>query len=166
MPGTRLRKVHPTDRRESIIMIKEFEVVPHTADLKICAYGISYEELFRHALKGMFASIKPKSPEITYMDDVPHIAHFTVEHKVVVRSLDVETMLIDFLSECLYLSDVHNEAYFDALFSEFSDTELEATIFGVKIDGFEVVEIKAVTYHELVLEQIDGLWRACIVFDI
>lgn len=147
-------------------MVKDFELVPHTADLKIRAYGTTLQELFRNALKGMFASVKPQSNSIRYDDEMPIVKHFTVEHKVVVKSGDQEALLIDFLSECLYLSDVHNEAYFDAQFVTFSDTELDAIIYGVKITGFEVVEIKAVTYHDLTLEQIDGVWCATIVFDI
>ena len=147
-------------------MIKEYELVPHTADLKMHAYGVTFEELFTNALKGMFASIKPKSPHITYTDEVPKVTHYTAEHTVVVRAPDRELLLIDFLSECLYLSDVHDEAYFDARFEDLAETELKAIIYGVSIEGFEVVEIKAVTYHDLVLEQIEGIWRATIVFDI
>ena len=114
----------------------------------------------------MFASIKPKSPSIRYTNEEPTIAHFNVEHHVVAHSPDQEMLLIDFLSECLYLSDVHDEAYFDAQLSSLSTTELDSIIYGVKITGFEVVEIKAVTYHDLELEQIDGVWCATIVFDI
>ena len=147
-------------------MIKAYEMVPHTADLKMYAYGVTFEELFSNALKGMFSCIKPKSKQITYVDDEPQVNKYTAEHTVVVRSPDRELLLIDFLSECLYLSDVHNEAYFDARFSNLSDTELKATIYGVSIEGFEVVEIKAVTYHDLQLEPIEGIWRATIVFDI
>lgn len=145
---------------------KEYELVPHTADLKIFAYGVTMQELFRNALKGMFASIKPQSNSITYKDDKPVIKHFNVEHHVVVHSLDQKTLLIDFLSECLYLSDAHNEAYFDVRFNELSETDVDCTIFGVTITGFEVVEIKAVTYHDLELELMEGVWRATIVFDI
>lgn len=144
----------------------DYEIVPHTADLKIYAYGITFEELFRNALKGMFSSIKPRSASITYNDDTPTIKQFTTERAIAVHSTDRETLLIDFLSECLYLSDTHNEAYFDARFTTFDEAELSGTIFGVKIEGFEVVEIKAVTYHDLAFEQIDGVWRATIVFDI
>ena len=147
-------------------MIKEYELVPHTADLKIYAYGVSFEELFRNALKGMFSSIKPHSKFITYQEDTPHIKSFTVTRSLVCRSSDQETLLIDFLSDCLYLADVHEEAYFDAKFSSLSDTEVEATLYGVPIDGYEVVEIKAVTYHDLQLEHIEGIWRATIVFDV
>ncbi len=145
---------------------KEFELVPHTADLKIRAYGINLEELFKNALKGMFASIKPESPQIHYQHDVIDISKYTVEHKVVVQSDNLEQLLVDFLSEALYLSDTHDEAYFDAKFTSLENNYLEAIIFGVKITGFELSEIKAVTYHDLEIEQIDSLWVATLVFDI
>jgi SHS2 domain-containing protein len=147
-------------------MLKEFELISHTADLKMRAYGIDLPELFRNALKGMFASIKPQSPEISYKGDYPIIHHFTSERTVHTRSPDREVLLVDFLSDCLYFSDIYNEAYLDARFPLLSQTELEAIIYGVSITGFEVVEIKAVTYHDLELEQINGIWQATIVFDI
>lgn len=147
-------------------MNKEYELVSHTADLKIQAYGVTLEEVFRNALKGMFSCIKPRSTHITYDDDIPHVKSYTSQRKVVTRSTDKEVLLIDFLSDCLYLSAVHKEAYFDAKFISFSDTELEALLYGVAIEGYEVVEIKAVTYHDLVIEQNEGIWRATIVFDI
>ncbi len=143
-----------------------YELVPHTADLKMNAYGVTLEELFTNALRGMFASIKPHGPHITYSGEEPKVTKYTATHKVVVRAPDRELLLVDFLSECLYLSDVHDEAYFDARFHTFNDTELEATIYGTQIDRFEVVEIKAVTYHELTIEKIDQVWRATLVFDI
>lgn len=147
-------------------MIKEFEIIPHTADLKIRAFGITFEELFKNAMKGMFSSIKPYGPQIRYENDMPIITKLTSEHKIEIRSDNKESLLVDFLSECLYLSDVHNEAYFDAQFSILNDTELEGYIYGVKIDGFEVVEIKAVTYNDLSIDNIDSTWQATIVFDI
>ncbi len=147
-------------------MTKEYELVPHTADLKMYAYGVTFEELFSNALKGMFSSIKPKSAQITYKGDEVIVNKYTAEHQVVTRSMDRETLLVDFLSDCLYLSDIHNEAYFDARFKVLDEKELDATIYGVAIEGFEVVEIKAVTYHDLQFEQIEGIWRATIVFDI
>lgn len=146
--------------------MKEFELVPHTADLKIRAFGITMEELFKNTLKGMFSVIKPQGKNIIYHQDEIKISKYTVEHKVNIRSIDRESLLVDFLSECLYLSDINNEAYFDAKFNILTDAELEAIIYGVKIDKFEVVEIKAVTYHDLEFEEIDGLWQTTIVFDI
>ena len=147
-------------------MIKDFEIVPHTADIKIRAYGFTFEEVFKNALKGMFASIKPCSQRIKYIDDKINISKYDIEHRVVVKSLNINLLLIDFLSKCLYLSDLHNEAYFDVRFNVFSSDELECVIFGVKIKGFEVAEIKAITYHGFEFEQIDDTWIVTLGFDI
>ena len=105
------------------------KVYPIPLTSKSIAYGITFQELFRNALKGMFASCKPQGPAIAYKDDEPLVTHFNVEHEVVTHSSDRESLLIDFLSDCLYLSDVNNEAYFDARFSLFDETELKATHF-------------------------------------
>ncbi len=144
----------------------DYELIPHTADLKIRAYGVNLQELFANAMKGMFAAIKPQGSHITYQDETPIVHKFTSERHLVVHAPDQELLLIDFLSECLYLSDIHNEAYFDIRFNALSQTEVDARIFGVAIDGFEVVEIKAVTYHDLELVKVGDMWRATIVFDI
>ncbi|MDR3550342.1 MAG: archease, partial [Candidatus Babeliales bacterium] len=85
---------------------------------------------------------------------------------VQVRSIDRESLLVDFLSELLYLSDVNNEAYLAADIHQLTDTYIKATVYGVKITGFQVVEIKAVTYHDLHITDVDGVWQADIVFDI
>ena len=146
-------------------MIKEFELIPHTADLKIQAYGITLEELFKNALKSMFTIIKPKSKYIKYINNNIIINTYTAKRHVTVESQDSETLIIDFLSECLYLSDIYNESYFNANFSLINSNKLEANIFGIKSTGFDV-EIKAVTYHDLTIKKINKLYVATIVFDI
>ncbi len=40
-------------------MLKDFEIIPHTADLKIRVYGKTREDLFTNALIGMFQSTRP-----------------------------------------------------------------------------------------------------------
>lgn len=147
-------------------MIKDFESLPHTADIKIRVYGETLKYLFCNALVGMFQTIGPQSPACRQekgrlvCDELPE--HHTIE----VHSYDRDSLLVDFLSEALYLSDVHNQAYLDAEIIQLTDTYIKATIKGVEVTGFEVVEIKAVTHHELAIEQKDGIWQATIVFDI
>lgn len=146
--------------------MKDFEQLPHTADLKIRVYGITREQLFEHAVIGMFQAIHPKIPgsrvehERVVCDELP------ITHEVEIRSFDIVSLMVDFLSEALYLSDVHNEAYLAAKVHEMNDTYVRATLHGIGVTGFEVVEIKAVTYHDLAIEQVDGVWQADIVFDI
>ncbi len=143
-----------------------FEQLPHTADIKIRVFGKTKEELFRHALIGMFQVIGPHAKGCTKKDDVLICSDLPKKHNVEVSSPDIESLLVDFLSDALWLSDVHNEAYLDVQIHELTNTYIKATIFGVEVTGFDVVEIKAVTYHDLYIQQVDGAWQAEIVFDI
>lgn len=147
-------------------MVKDFELLPHTADIKIRAYGKTLKELFKNALIGMFQSIKPVSPGCSYQHERLICPDLPISHAVHIESIELATLLVDFLSEALYLSDVNNEAYLDVVIHELTDKTVAATLKGVKVSGFEVVEIKAVTYHDLVVKEANGEWRAEVVFDI
>ncbi len=147
-------------------MPKDFEQLPHTADIKIRVYGTTLEEFFRNAVVGMFQEIGPRVPGCTIKNERVVCDELPEHHDVEVTAHDLISLLVDFLSEALYLSDVHDEAYLDATIHEVNDTHIKATVHGVKITGFEVVEIKAVTYHELEIKQVNGTWQADIVFDI
>lgn len=114
----------------------------------------------------MFCSIEPISKDygVINIDDLPK--NLDRHHEISLSAPSKELLLIDFLSEALYLSDVNDEAYFNATFSEFSETSLKAMLHGIEIERFQVVEIKAVTYHELKIEKINNSWQAEVVFDI
>lgn len=148
-----------------MIRSKEFELVPETSDLTIRAYGINLEELFINSLKGMFVSVKPQAPQVHYIHDVINIRKFTVEHKIYIESNNLKELLVDFLSEALYLGDENQEAYFDAKFSSLQDNCLEAKIYGVKITSFDVSKIEAIISEDIEIEQVDSLWVATLVFD-
>ncbi len=130
--------------------MNDFEMIPHTADLKLRVYGKSLPELFRNALIGMFQSLKPVAPDCSYQNG----------------RLVCQALTIDFLSQALYLSDVHNEIYLDVEFSVFGPKDLVGVFKGVSITGMEESEIKAVTYHDLAIRQENGVWHTDIVFDI
>ena len=135
-------------------MSKKFEVLPHTADLKIRAYGDNLQMLFCNVLRGMFESIGPV------------VGGGEVERSFDVSSHDLESLLVDYLSEALYLSDVHGEAYLDAVIDEISPTHVKGMFKGVGVDDFETGEIKAVTHHDLKIEERDGEWVAEVLFDL
>lgn len=75
------------------------------------------------------------------------------------QSLDINSLLVDFLSEVLYQSQINKAVYHDVNFLKFSDpstgsrqAELEAEILGDKVKSFDE-DIKAVTYHELEIKK-------------
>ena len=147
-------------------MQKDFELLQHTADIKIRVYGASLEQIFTHALIGMFQAIGPHAFGCTVVADRLVCDALPFSHTISVDSPDREALLVDFLSDALYLSDIHDQAYLDAKIHVLTDTHLQVTIYGVAVQGFEVVEIKAVTYHDLYIKQVDDGWQAEIVFDI
>lgn len=135
--------------------MKKFETLEHKADLKIRAFGKEKSELFSNALLGMSESMRPeiKGEEKT-------------KHEIKIKSLDLPTLLVDFLSEVLYLSQINKEVYFDIKFKKLTNTELEGKTIGQKVERFGE-DIKAVTYHDLDIHQIEnGRWEATILFDI
>lgn len=86
--------------------------------------------------------------------------------KISIDSSDINALLVDFLSEVLYLSNIHKAVYWKINFGSFSDTHLEGETFGREVEGFEE-DIKAVTYHQLEIKQReDGYWEATVIFDI
>lgn len=135
--------------------MKKFEVLEHTADLKILAFGKDKKDVFLNMLLGMTegqrAEIKDKKK---------------IKRKIEIKSLDSKTLLVDFLSEALYLSQVNKEIYSDARFTKFIDTKIEGELLGQKVERFGL-DIKAVTYHDLDIRQKkDGTWKATVLFDI
>lgn len=135
-------------------MRSRFEVLEHKADLRIRAFGKDRKELFENALIGMFGAAKyqGKGKE--------------VKRQIKISSLDLPSLLIDFLSEALYLSETSWEVYHKVQFKEFEDNNLEAILTGKKLERMGI-QIKGVTWHDLNLHQKkDGTWEVSILFDI
>ena len=143
-----------------------YEILPHTADLKIRVCGKTIKDVFRYALIGMFQSIGPQARGCVRRNNQLICPQLPVARPISIQSYSKDELLIDFLSHALYLSDVYNEAYLDVTIHKFLPTNLDATLHGIVIDRFDVVEIKAVTYYGCAIEQKNGLWMVEIVFDI
>ena len=136
-------------------MDKGYKILEHPADVRVQAFGNNKEELFLNAMKGMVAVLRPKIKD----------KKEKIKNKIKVKSVDINALLVDFLSEVLYLSQVNKEIYTDVKFDRFSDKELGGELIGNKIESFGE-DIKAVTYHDLKIEQKNGLFEATILFDI
>lgn len=135
--------------------MEKYKILEHTADLKIEVYGETKKELFSNALLAMTNGFRPR-----IRNKESGIRNIRI------KSSDLEILLVDFLSEALYLIQTNREIYNKVDFKKFSDTELEAELFGQKVEKFDE-DIKAVTYHDLNIRQKkDGFWTATILFDI
>ncbi|MFN7088266.1 MAG: archease [Candidatus Paceibacteria bacterium] len=136
---------------------KPFEILGHTADLRLYASGKTKEELFSNMLLGMGTILNPEPID---PEDLP------VRREISVDSMDLSMLLVDFLNEVLYQSTINKEVYYKVDFVKFQDTFLEAELYGKEVDKFEE-DIKAVTYHEAKIQQRqDGYLEATVIFYI
>ena len=132
-----------------------YEILEHKGDFKIRDLGKTKQELFLNALLGMEAGLRPEIRSTK--SEIRNIK---------VTSLDINALLVDFLSEVLYSVQINKEIYNEIKFTKFTDTELAAELSGQKVESFGE-DIKAVTYHGLeILRNKDGLWQVEVLFDI
>ena len=131
-----------------------YEIIPHTADVRLRVRAPSLEALFADAMRGMFAVMRA------------HPGDARVERSVAVyEAADTTTLLVDFLNEVLHRAHVAHEMFTSAHFTGLDATSCEATLSGVASATFEE-DVKAVTYHEAEVRNVEGEWSTMIVFDI
>ena len=121
-----------------------FVVLDHPADLGIEARGESLREAFESAAAGLMAVIL--DPEGV----VPREAR-----RVALRATDYEQLLVRWLSEVLYLYDGEGFASREFAISELTRDSLKAIVRGETYSP-DVhrprMDVKAVTYHQLLVE--------------
>ncbi|AKB52727.1 Archease [Methanosarcina barkeri str. Wiesmoor] len=141
---------------------KQYEYLDHTADIKFQAYGKTREEVFENAALAMFNVII----------DTKKISGDTAR-EIFLKSPDLESLLVDWLSELLYLFEVDEivfrEFRVDNIREENGEYSITAQALGEKYDlkslPFET-EIKAVTYNQLEITKTADGWKAQVVVDI
>jgi len=120
--------------------MKQYELIEHTADVGIKAYGKTISEAFEHAALGMFDIITDKSK-------IDTIGQYDIH----IKAPDKEQLLVDWLSELLFLNSAKN-LVFGTFKVTINNNHLSAQIFGEEFDTSKHkigAEIKAVTYHIL-----------------
>ena len=138
--------------------MKPFEILDHTADIRIKAYGKSLKELFRGAALGMFGILA----------DLEGITAST-ELEIKVEAPDTEELLIEWLDELLYNFYTKYIIFFEFDITELTDKNLTAKVKGRFIGENKnrlKTEIKAATRHDLKIKKKDDTYEVQIVFDI
>ncbi len=143
-------------------MPKRYEEVEHTADIAIRAYGRDLPELFANAAYGMFDLMADiDRPALGGADGLAP----AVRREFELQAIDVETLLIDWLNALLYEHEMRGEVYNRFEVREAMPQHLAATVFGTNnIKPHRL--IKAVTFHDLQVEQTPDGYTAKIVFDV
>lgn len=141
--------------------MKEFEILEHTADIGIAAYGKNKKEVFINVAKGMFEIIAGENKNLK--------ENFYGKIKLEAESL--EDLLFAWLNELLYIGETRLVILNKFQIKELSDFQIRAEVRGAKINPPSIKiekEIKAVTYHRLEIKKDgeSGLWKAQVIFDI
>lgn len=138
--------------------MKTYELIDHTADVGVKAYGKNLSEAFVNAAKGMFDIITDNS-------EIESVGQYDLE----LEAPDLEQLLVDFLSELLYLNSAKNQVFgFFIVDLDEKNKKLSAKIFGEKFDLSKHkigAEIKAVTYHILEVRN-KRPYHVQVLFDI
>lgn len=134
------------------------EALQHTADVKYKIEAGSLEDLFRGSLCAMGNLIKENTcDEINNSDYKQHVK---------LRSRDITSLLINFLSELLTLTHTERIIFCQVDFKLLNNNELECVVSGKSVTGFDE-DVKAVTYHEAdVMRNSEGYWQTNLVMDI
>ncbi len=138
--------------------MKRFKILDHTADIGIIVYGEDLKALFENAGKAFFHLIT----------DLRKVRRRT-ERKIVVRGESLDRLMVDWLSELLYLHDVENLLFKEFTVESVGKDGLKAIAKGEPFEeGVHVIktEVKAVTYHRIEVRQEKGRWRAQVIFDL
>ena len=135
-----------------------FETFDHTADVGIVGRGTTLGEAFANAAKAMFS----------LMVDLDRIEP-REERRIEVEADDREGLLVAWLAELLYVSEVDYLVFNRFDVDEISDTRVVAHAHGEPLDldrHNPKLMIKAVTRHMLQVAAEEGGYQVRVILDI
>jgi len=138
--------------------VKPFEVIDHTADIGIIVYGADLKQVFTNAALGLF----------NLMADLDGLKE-DIKREVEVKAAEVEVLLVEWLNELIYISDVEHVLFKRFDINELDNTRVRAICFGEKMKPGQhrlKREIKAATYHMLQLKKDGSRYKVQIIFDV
>jgi SHS2 domain-containing protein len=131
-----------------------FEILEHTADVGIRATGATPAEVFEQAALGLADIIGIRT---TGPGEVVEIA---------LDGSDRGGLLVDFLSEILWLHESRSAALASVTVDEASNSRVGGRVVLTPLKTALGTQVKAITYHQLRVEQEAGGWTATVFVDV
>ncbi len=157
MEACAILKLHSAGRWVEMAR-KAFEIIDHTADYGIVAYGGDLKQLFANAARALFSLVT----------DIRSIRG-TLQRNLRIVSEDEEGLLVEWLNELIYLLDAEQLLFRSFDIEKLDGGCLEATCYGERIDPSRhkiKVGVKAATYHMLKIDKEEGYYKAQVIFDV
>ena len=139
-------------------MARQYEFVDHTGDIGVRVFGERLPELFQQAAEAL-----------TFIITDPETIRIKETRKILLEAKTDEELLITWLNELVYLFDTQG-----LLFKSFEVLSVHDHHFEALAQGERYVQdrhpiktaVKAATYHQLKIENHQGVWTAQVIFDL
>jgi SHS2 domain-containing protein len=138
-----------------------YQILEHTADKGVRAWGSTLEKVFENAARGMYRLVI--DPQGTTSNVVVPV------HIEASEPVDHTDLLVKWLRELIYLTDVQKIAFTDFTVHRVTHTSVDAEARGLYIEDNSQLDgapVKAVTYHLLRLERKPDGWEAEFYVDV
>jgi protein archease len=160
-----------------------FEILEHTADIGLRAYGKTLEELFGNAAWGLAEIIDAARPvrvigaaavdagtptrSPSARSRGAPAGYAPRPQRIVLGPADIEALLVDWMNELILLTEEGKACVADIRIETVTDEGLQASADLVECGSPpEGTELKAATYHQLSVRQTDDGWVAVVYFDV
>ena len=131
-----------------------FQEIDHTADWAYRVWGESLEELFTHAAQGLY-----------YLVGVQLAKEPRVMRKIHLTGVDSESLLFAWLNELIHLHKSENLGFDQVEILQLDSHTLQAKVKGASTRQW-LKDIKAATYHNLVIHSTAIGFEATLVLDV
>ena len=138
--------------------MKKYETFDHTADVGIRVFGRTLDEVFVNAAYALFDQ----------WTDLRKVRK-KISREISVQGADREDLLVRWLGELLFLGESRGYLFKGFSIRRLDSTSLQAVARGEIFDPSRhrfKTEIKAVTYHQVEIKEVDGKWEGKVVFDV
>ena len=136
--------------------MKRFQLIEHTADVGLVAYGKTLAEAFANAAYGLFSI----TAELKTVKE-------TETRQMELSEEDAEALLFEWLNSLIYLFDIEMILFKRFEITDFDGHRLRAVCYGEKYDSSRhqlKTGVKAATYHMLKVDREKN--QVQVIFDI
>lgn len=148
--------MNPSPPAEPVHLDASHAFAAHTAEVRLDVRAPTLPALYAEAARG--------TAELMSGVTEPKAALGPVEH-VLVDAGDPDALLVAWLNELLFLSEVHKRIYSDVRVDELTGTTLSASVRGWE-PPFLRTAVKAATLHGLKIAAQPGGFTASVVLDV